>query len=215
MAKFICQLRRGTANDWRVYEDSKYIQTKKYYVNTTYYLDKNGTLADPQPTKIEVESGLYYIKNSNYVPPKEGELVLEYDETYDGNGNLIKRVPRLKIGTGIDDYSALPYMSIDSFVMPKPNTITLYGGDFWTLVPGTTNEYYQDITEQLSGKVTPNSKIDLQPTPEQLSVFHQKDVAFTVVNEEDNTIRVYAVGIKPTNDYGNIQVTITEVATND
>ena len=144
-----------------------------------------------------------YETQENHIKPLEGELVLEYD-----NG-----VPRLKIGDGVREFSALPYMSVDSFIAPTPTTITLYGGDAWQPVEGFERRYTQDITEQLVGKVTANSKIDLQPTPEQLWVFQEKDVTFTTVNEDGN-VRVCAIGEKPKNNYENIQVTITEVVGN-
>lgn len=57
--------------------------------------------------------------------------------------------------------------------------------------------------------ITEFSKVDLQPSAEQLIIFHQRDVNFTTVNE-DGTIVVYAVGDKPLNDY-TIQATVTEV----
>ena len=144
-----------------------------------------------------------YEAKENHILPLEGELVLEYD-----NG-----VPRLKIGDGVREFSALPYMSIDSFIAPTPAKIALYG-DKWELVEGYDCRYTQDITDQLVGKITKNSKIDLQPTPEQLYIFQEKNVAFTTVNDDGN-IRVCAIGVKPQNDYEYIQVTITEVATND
>ena len=212
MARYIQQLRRGwkwdadpetgnSRNDWAKYEDTKYILAENYSATTTYYADKNGTVAKPQPTnKDEVISGGYYIKNSSYIPPLEGELVLEYD-----NG-----IPRLKIGNGSDDFSQLPYMSVDSFISPTPTTITLYGGDAWEPVEGFERRYTQDITEQLAGKVTVNSKVDLQPTPEQLFSFQVKDVTFTTINE-DGQVRVCVIGERPANNYEDIQVTITEV----
>ena len=138
------------------------------------------------------------------IVPLMGELVLEYDNN----------IPRLKIGNGIDVYGNLPYMSIDSFIAPTPAKITLYGGDAWQAVEGYDRRYTQDITEQLVGKVTPNSKIDMQPTPEQLYSFQLKDVTFTTVNEGGN-VRVCAIGERPMNDYEDIQVTITEVAINE
>ena len=131
--------------------------------------------------------------------PCAGELVLEYD-----NG-----VPRLKIGDGTSEFSELAYMSVDSFIISKVATIRLLGGDAWMLV--SDGRYTQDITSQLSGKITAHSKIDLQPTPEQLCIFHEKDVAFTTVNEDGN-VRVCAIGIRPEQDYESIYVTITEVA---
>ena len=159
-------------------------------------------------TKTEWEN---YQLNDKYIRPMEGELVIEYEEIYDNTGALIKKIPRLKIGDGVTDYDQLPYMSVDSFIAPKPTTITLYGGNAWIPVDGFKGRYTQDITDQLIGKITVNSKVDLQPTPEQLYSFQAKDVTFTTVNEDGN-VRVCAIGEKPLNDYENIQVTITEVA---
>ena len=144
-----------------------------------------------------------YESREDHIKPLEGELVLEYDYG----------IPRLKIGDGVREFSELPYMSIDSFIAPTPTTITLYGGDKWQSVEGYERRYTQDITAQLAGKVTVNSKIDLQPTPEQLYSFQVKDVTFTTVNEDGN-VRVCAIGERPMNDYTNIQVTITEVVAN-
>jgi hypothetical protein len=56
---------------------------------------------------------------------------------------------------------------------------------------------------------TPYSKVDLQPSVEQLAIFHEKDIAFSTENE-DGVITAYVIGDKPTNDY-TIQATITEV----
>lgn len=146
---------------------------------------------------------LEYEQKEDHIKPLEGELVLEYD-----NG-----IPRLKIGDGAREFSELPYMSIDSFIAPTPATITLYGGEAWQPVDGFERRYTQDITDQLIGKVTENSKVDMQPTPEQLYMFQTKDVTFTTVNE-DGQVRVCAIGQRPMNDYEGIQVTITEVIDN-
>lgn len=60
--------------------------------------------------------------------------------------------------------------------------------------------------------ITEYSKIEINPSVEQLSIFHDKDIAFVVENE-DGVVTVYCVGQKPTFDY-TMQVTITEVLTN-
>ena len=57
--------------------------------------------------------------------------------------------------------------------------------------------------------VSVNSKVDLQPSVEQLEIFHDKDLAFSTENDR-GVVTVYAIGDKPTNDY-TIQATITEV----
>ena len=74
---------------------------------------------------------------------------------------------------------------------------------------GSDGLYSQVVT--IPG-ATKNSKIDLNPTVLQLSIFHNKDISF-VVGNNNGSITVYCIGQRPTNDY-TMQVTITEVATN-
>ena len=71
---------------------------------------------------------------------------------------------------------------------------------------GTASPYSQVVAVE---GATENSQVDLTPSVEQLSIFHNKDLAFVTENE-DGVVTVYAIGQKPTNDY-HIQVTITEV----
>lgn len=137
-----------------------------------------------------------YEAKEDHMKPLEGELVLEYD-----NG-----IPRLKIGDGIREFSALPYMSVDSFILPKPISVTIYA-DKW--VQATDDRWYQIVTVD-NAVITPNSKIDLQPSAEQLDVFHEKDLTFVTENE-NGVVSVYCVGQVPLNDY-TIQATVTEVA---
>ena len=150
--------------------------------------------SDPQ-TGLPRNDWEEYEAKVGHVKPLEGELVLEYD-----NG-----IPRLKIGDGVNEFSALPYMSIDSFVLPKPITVTLYA-DKWE--QATDDRYYQVVTVD-NATVTPTSKIDLQPDSQQLCIFHEKDLAFVTENEE-GVVSVFCVGQVPQNDY-KIQATVTEV----
>jgi hypothetical protein len=142
------------------------------------------------------EDWIEYEQSENYMRPKEGELVIEYD-----NG-----IPRLKIGDGVTDYSQLPYMSVDSFIMPTPSYITLYA-DAW--IEAEDHRWYQEVTVT-NATITPNSKVDLQPSSEQLVIFHEKDLAFVAENE-DGVVSVFCVGQVPENDY-TIQATVMEVA---
>lgn len=138
-----------------------------------------------------------YEKQENHKLPLAGELVLEY---YNG-------VPRLKIGNGVDEFSALPYMSVDSFILPTPATIHLSTN--W--IKDADNRYYQVVTVQ-NAIVTPNSKVDLQISPEDLTIFHEKELAFVAEND-DGVVRVYCVGQVPQNEY-DLQCTLTEVVNN-
>lgn len=140
-----------------------------------------------------------YEAQLGHVKPLEGELVLEYD-----NG-----IPRLKLGDGVNEFSALPYMSADSFVLPNPVSVTLYA-DKWVKATGDNdNRYYQTVSVQ-NARITANSKVDLQPASEQLSIFYEKDLAFVAENS-GGTISVFCVGQKPTDNY-TVQATVTEVA---
>ena len=186
MSKHIFQLRRGTR-----------------------YVDENGiTLLKEDGTPVR-DDWTAYTAQENHRNPFEGELVLEYEY----NPTTGKKTPRLKIGDGVSEFADLEYMSVDSFILPTPTYITLEGGNAWIPVSGVENRYTQDITEQLVGKITINSKVDLQPTPEQLYVFREKDLTFTTINEGGN-VRVCLVGQKPANDY-TLQATVTEVVINE
>ena len=57
--------------------------------------------------------------------------------------------------------------------------------------------------------VSVNSMVNLQPSVEQLEIFHDKDIAFSTEND-GGVVTVYAIGDKPANDYI-IQATIVEV----
>ncbi len=143
-----------------------------------------------------------YEAREDHRKPDEGELVLEYD-----NG-----IPRLKIGDGIHEFSALPYMSVDSFILPTSASVTIYPDKWEQMIDENgdviENRYYQYVTIN-NATVTPNSKIDLQVAPEDLVIFRQKDLAFTAINA-GGQVRVCVIGHKPTNTY-TFNATVTEV----
>ena len=155
--------------------------------------DVDPKTGSPRDDWAEYESRLDHIK------PLEGELVLEYD-----NG-----IPRLKIGDGEREFSDLPYMSIDSFVLPTSISVTIYA-DKWE--QASDNRWYQIVTVD-NAMITPRSKVDLQPDSEQLAIFHEKDLAFVTENE-DGVVSVYCVGQVPQNDY-KIQATVMEVSVDE
>ena len=85
----------------------------------------------------------------------------------------------------------------------KITYVTLNSAD-WV---GENSPYSQFVTIP---EATAYSKIDLNPSVEQLTVFHEKDLAFVVENN-GGVITVYCIGQKPLNDY-TIQAKITEVS---
>lgn len=71
---------------------------------------------------------------------------------------------------------------------------------------GDASPYSQVV--QING-LTPNSKIDLQPTPLQLAELQDDEITLMIAND-NGTATAYALGSKPTKDY-EMQVSITEM----
>lgn len=185
MAKYIMQLRRGTK-----------------------YVDENGaTLLNEDGIPVR-DDWATYTAQENHIDPLEGELVVEY-EVVNGTG---KRTPRLKLGDGVSTFAELEYISVDSFLLPTQASVTIYPDKWEPVLDGdgnvVENRFYQYVTVK-NAVITPNSKVDLQPTPEDLAIFHQKDLAFTAINSGGN-VRICVVGQKPTSEY-TFNVTVTEV----
>lgn len=188
MGKYIFQLRRGTR-----------------------YVDENGaTLLNEDGTPVR-DDWATYTAQANHRDPLEGELVVEY-EVVNGTG---KKTPRLKLGDGVSVFADLDYISVDSFILPTQASITIYP-DKWEQATDNDgnaieNRYYQYVTVN-NATITENSKVDLQPTPEDLVIFHEKDISFTAVNAGGN-VRICVIGQKPTNTY-TLLATVTEVVEN-
>lgn len=68
--------------------------------------------------------------------------------------------------------------------------------------------YGQVVTVE-NANITPNSKVDLQLSSEQMVIFYEKDLAFVAENE-DGVVTVYCIGQIPENNY-KLQATVMEV----
>ena len=86
--------------------------------------------------------------------------------------------------------------------VPKIVSITLLASAW----EGAEDPYTQVVS--IEG-VTENTKVDLQPSADQLAIFHDKDLAFVTEND-GGVVTVFAIGDKPTQDY-TIQATLKEV----
>ena len=71
---------------------------------------------------------------------------------------------------------------------------------------------YGQIVNVNNAVITPNSKVDLQITSEQMVVFYEKSLAFVAEND-DGVVTVYCVGSIPKNDY-TVQAIVTEIVVN-
>lgn len=171
------------------------------------YINNDGTTATNNDGTPVRDDWTAYTNQDPHLNPLDGELVVEFEF----NPQTGKKTPRFKIGCDDKPFADLEYISPDSFILPASASITL-APDAWLQVKENEepipNRYYQPVTVK-NAVVTPNSKVDLQPSPEQLAIFHKKDLTFTAINAGGN-VRVCVVGQKPTHEY-TIQVTITEV----
>ena len=74
---------------------------------------------------------------------------------------------------------------------------------------GSKPTYSQVVT--VDG-VTKNSKVDLQPTPEQLAELYNAETSALTTKNVDGVVTVYAIGEKPYSDM-TMQAIVTEVST--
>lgn len=203
--------------------NSYYMEFRKYYNKTHIPLDvtKNkpmpqnsnaGSISDAMVESITRE--LYHRLSEDFAEmTSRDKLYAIVNEYAVNNIQMLKGRDGIDGKDGVDgrDGESVSIATVRSMIqnllydINKISTVTLYA-DQWE---GTASPYTQGVT--ISG-VTSKSKIDLNPTFEQLEIFHSKDIAFVVGNNNGN-ITVYCIGQKPTNDY-TIQVTITEVAIN-
>lgn len=161
---------------------------------------------------------------SDYIKNKPTPLALESDPTTRTIGyfgqlciNMSTETTFICIGAFDNTYiwQKVPTRFSDLSGATKTVTVTLLA-DHWTQTIGddgnvVANSWYQ-VVLQGSEDVTENSKVDLQPSANQLTIFYEKDLSFVAENE-DGVVTVFCVGKIPTNDY-TIQATVTEVVTN-
>lgn len=174
----------------------------------TRYVDENGaTLLNSDGTPVR-DDWTAYTAQANHMNPLDGELVVEFEY----NPTTGKKTPRFKLGYDDNAFADLEYISPDSFILSKPIYIKLKKND-WT--QDADDRWYQDVVVE-NAKITPNSKVDLQPKAADLCAFATQDFAFIVENYNGN-LRVYCVGKVPLDETDpdgvyEIPATVTEVA---
>ena len=113
-------------------------------------------------------------------------------------------MPVLKIkktdGTWQEVWGAVTDTS--SVSAPKLTTVTMKASSW----QGSSNPYSQAVT---CNGVNVNSKLDLQPTPNQIVGLQNAEISLMLTNNNGN-VTAWAIGGKPTSDY-TMDVLITEV----
>ena len=96
--------------------------------------------------------------------------------------------------------------------VPKKASIALLSDNWTQAIDDDGNiieNKWSQVVLQDSTDITEHSKVDLQPSADQLTIFYEKDLSFVAENE-DGVVTVFCIGHIPTNDYI-IQCIITEV----
>ena len=143
--------------------------------------------------KIKIGDGVTKVGVLEFVSAKDAETLLG------ASLSTILNSSDVEIPTSKAVLDALEKYIDDMFGMSE---LSLRASD-WT---GTESPYSQVV--EVSG-VTTNSKVDLNPTGEQLNSLATNRTILNTAND-NGTVTVYAVGNKPIEDY-TMQVTITEV----
>ena len=191
--------------------------TQVYYTNTF-------TLAEGEKVRLYAVALANQQINYTFFPMlNAGSSVLPYEpyvgEDYvaDENGVVdgMKSVaPNMTIYTNttntlIDcEYNR----DINDVISFYDDTLNVFKGKSATITLATTSwvgsvsPFYQNINIPFA---TANSKIDLQPTVQQIVDLQDEEVTLVVENDNGN-LKVWAIGYKPLKDY-EIQATITEV----
>ena len=143
--------------------------------------------------KIKIGDGVTKVGVLEFVSAKDAETLLG------ASLSTILNSSDVEIPTSKAVLDALEKYIDDMFGMSE---LSLRASD-WT---GTESPYSQVV--EVSG-VTANSKVDLNPTGEQLNSLATNRTILNTAND-NGTVTVYAIGNKPTEDY-TMQATITEV----
>lgn len=162
------------------------------------FFDTDGYDWFTKPTKVTVEQGIYTIGEIT-VPDDWYKIIRdEYDKKLDKNQGAENSGKVMMV----DDDGVLTPVSLPNLTPIKVKTVELLSANWG----GENSPYSQTVTID---DITTSSKIDIQPTPEQLDYFQKEEISL-VARNKNGVVTIYAIGTKPTTDL-NIQVMITEV----
>lgn len=163
--------------------------------------------------KIGTITGCWIVEGCNKPSAADlyGSVTDAKNATNDGEGQEIAATYIKGLAVGASDITytlgdgntgTVSLSALIQALLPKVTNITL-SASAWS---GSTAPYHQDIT---SSYVTQTSKVDIQPTAEQLAEWQNDGLAFSTLSF-DGSFRVYVSDVKPTVDY-TVQVTMQEM----
>ena len=187
-----------TSGDWRdvVYGNDKFVAVAYGTNMASYSVDGSSWTNVTLPITANW-TGITY-GDGMFVAVVEGSTICAF--SYDGITWMRSETNLLdKNGNDVSNQIAALVNTINA---PKTTTVTLSASG-WS---GSSNPWSQVVN--ING-VTANSKVDLQPTASQIVELQNADIMLMVEND-NGTTTVYAIGGKPTKAY-TMQALITEV----
>lgn len=138
------------------------------------------------------------------------EISFRYDEEsgnlyYSSDGVFVDKEYVSSKDLASKEYVREQLLDLANKVAPSPASITLYA-DRWEQV--SDGMWSQEVVVA-NATITEYSKVDLQLSAEQITIFYEKDLAFVTEND-GGVITVFCIGRVPENDYV-IQATVSEV----
>jgi hypothetical protein len=163
---------------------------------------------------IDYFDGKQGIQGIQGIPGHTPNIVFRYDEA---TGIIYYSSDTMDAGEEyvlIRNVAAREYVSnllleYSNKVAPSPASVTLYADRWEQNEEGTM--WYQEVVVA-NATITEYSKIDLQLSAEQITIFYEKDLAFVAEND-GGVVTVYCIGQVPENDYV-LQATVSEVLVN-
>ena len=182
-------------------EAEDYANKASEAVGKTNYIGSNGNwfawdskLNSFYDTGVRAQSGTVVYLGEN--PPNDADVWIYPD----GEGDVIDQMHK--------DIASLKEIVNTLYAKSLVRTVNInLPASGW--IKADDSQHYQVVS--VDG-ITEHSKVDLQPTLEQLTVFYEKDITFVAVND-GGTVYVYCIGQKPANNY-TLQATVTEVMAN-
>lgn len=190
--------------------DAEYENLKKdlTYILTEFFSD---TFSADKLYDIVVkyaQNNVEMLKGKKGDTPQKGVDYFTEEEKQEFVGKTISKIDELDIYANKKEFVELSKIKkiVDMLCaksLVKTTAIELFASEW---IKDSDNRYSQVV---IIDGVTEYSKVDLQPTANQLAIFYEKDVSFVAENE-DGVITVYCIGNPPSHNYV-IQATITEV----
>lgn len=176
------------------YEAEKAAERAELASGKTSYIGDNGnwyawdsTLNEFYDTGVKAQAGSTVYCGDN--PPEEADVWIDPNGSTSSPTDILRTF--VNIHGGIDNWTA-------ENVLDSNNNVV--------------GVRYGQVVNVNNAVITPNSKVDLQISSEQMVIFYEKDLAFVAENE-DGVVTIYCIGNVPENDY-EIQATVTEVKIN-